>query len=306
MVSNDSFDEGLDRALRSLEGLSVGDAFGQCFFVHPAAEERLIMDRALPKSPWLWTDDTMMSLSIVSILRQYAEIRQDELAKSFAEHYAWDRLYGPAMEGLFAEIRSGQHWRDVSSGLFGGQGSFGNGAAMRAAPLGAFFADDLSRAAEQAERSAEVTHAHPEAIAGAIAVAVAAAVAWQWRGGQGGDRQAFIDSVLPFLPPSETRDAVVKARDLGPGMQAEQAASLLGNGSRVSAMDTVPFTLWCAGEHLDNYREALWHTLRGRGDRDTTCAIVGGIVALSSPGDSIPAEWRNAREALPDWAFSSH
>ena len=74
--------------------------------------------------------------------------------------------------------------------------------------------------------------------------------------------------------------------------------------SRISAQDTVPFTLWCSGEQLDHYEEAFWLTLSGGGDADTTCAIVGGIVALSTGLDGIPAEWRARREALPDWAFS--
>jgi hypothetical protein len=51
----------------------------------------------------------------------------------------------------------------------------GNGGAMRAAPVGAFFADDLAALVEHADRSAAVTHAHAEGRAGAVAVAAAAA-----------------------------------------------------------------------------------------------------------------------------------
>jgi ADP-ribosylglycohydrolase len=58
----------------------------------------------------------------------------------------------------------------------------------------------------------------------------------------------------------------------------------------------VPFSLWCALRHPDDFREALWATVSGLGDRDTTCAIVGGLVALRSPP---PAEWVAAREGLP-------
>jgi ADP-ribosylglycohydrolase len=57
-----------------------------------------------------------------------------------------------------------------------GRGSFGNGGAMRIAPLGAFFADDVERVVVEARRAREVTHAHPEAVARAVAVAVAAAL----------------------------------------------------------------------------------------------------------------------------------
>jgi ADP-ribosylglycohydrolase len=48
---------------------------------------------------------------------------------------------------------------------------------MRVAPLGAYYADDLRKAAAEAVLSAEVTHTHPEGVAGAVATAVAAALA---------------------------------------------------------------------------------------------------------------------------------
>ena len=63
----------------------------------------------------------------------------------------------------------------------------------------------------------------------------------------------------------------------------------------------MPFALWCAGHRLGDYEEALWLTVGGLGDRDTTCAIVGGIVALFTGPDAIPAEWLDAREPLPGW-----
>jgi len=44
-------------------------------------------------------------------------------------------------------------------------------------------------------------------------------------------------------------------------------------------------------------------TVSGLGDRDTTCAMVGGIVALSAGAASIPDAWVAARELLPRWPF---
>lgn len=43
---------------------------------------------------------------------------------------------------------------------------------------------------------------------------------------------------------------------------------------------TLGFCLWCAGEKLGNYEDALWLTVSGGGDTDTNCAIVGGIVGV--------------------------
>lgn len=296
----------LARARNSLEGLSVGDAFGELFFLPPGMLATRMEMRSLPPALWRFTDDTQMALSIFSILRQHEIIEQERLADSFAERYDPSRGYGPSMHQLLRNIRAGQDWRKGANNQFEGQGSFGNGAAMRIAPLGAFFADDLDIVVQQASRSAVVTHTHPEGIAGCIAVAVAAA--WAWRLSQAGGpppgRPDFLDLILPFVPTSEVHRKLRWARDTAAATSVQSAAAMLGNGSQVSAQDTVPFALWCAGEQLNNYKEALWLTVSGFGDMDTTCAIVGGIVASYTGIDAIPTMWREAREPLPDWPFA--
>ena len=107
--------------------------------------------------------------------------------------------------------------------------------------------------------------------------------------------------ILPLIPESEVAAKVRQARNLQDDITINTAAAILGNGTKVSAQDTVPFALWCAAQHLDNYQEALWLTVSGLGDRDTTCAIAGGIVVLYSGVESIPDIWLSAREALPKW-----
>jgi ADP-ribosylglycohydrolase len=73
----------------------------------------------------------------------------------------------------------------------------------------------------------------------------------------------------------------------------------LGNGPQVTAPDTVPFTLWSAAHHLNDYVGALKQTIVAGGDCDTNAAIVGGIVALSVGRNGIPPEWRRQKEPLP-------
>jgi ADP-ribosylglycohydrolase len=295
----------LSRMELCLEGLSVGDCFGEKFFVNPDVVDALIESRALPAPPWYFTDDTLMAISIVEVLAAHGEIDQNALAAAFAARYDWNRGYGPAMHSLLTEIGNGTPWDVAAGSQFGGQGSFGNGAAMRAAPVGAYFADDLDRVVEQAALSAQVTHTHPEGVAGAIAVAVAAGVAWQQRNaGTVPTRSEFLDLVLPFVPDSEVKAKVRRARDMRESACVQLAVALLGNGTGVSAQDTVPFALWCAGERLSDYEEAMWLTVSGLGDRDTTCAIAGGVVAVYAGHESIPAEWLTCREPLPEWSSS--
>lgn len=295
--------ERLERARLSLEGLSTGDAFGDRFFMSADTAQALIRSRALPKAPWDFTDDTNMALSIYHVLRHHRQIHQDELAASFARHYDSGRGYGPAMHRLLAQIASGEPWQSAATRLFEGQGSYGNGAAMRVAPIGAYFADDPDQVIQQAQRSAEITHAHPEGIAGAVAVALAAALAVRLRGRQAPARAEFLDELLPLIPDSEVKSGITRARDIQSRV-VEHVIGMIGNGYRISAQDTVPFALWCVGESLHDYENALWLTASGLGDVDTNCAIVGGIVALYVGNEGIPADWIEQREPLPAWAFS--
>jgi ADP-ribosylglycohydrolase len=294
--------ECLERAGVALAGLSVGDAFGERFFVAPALAERLIADRVVPTPPWPYTDDTEMALSVMAILSRYERIDQDALAVAFAARYDPSRGYGPSMHRLLRRIAAGEPWSTAAHDSFSGQGSYGNGAAMRVAPVGAYFADDLATVVAEATWSAEVTHAHPEGIAGAVAVAVAAALAQRARvSGALSSRSDFLDDVLGHVPQGEVRSRLRRARDLSDGAPISAAVAVLGNGTDLSAQDTVPFSLWCAAGHLDDYEAALWQTVSGLGDRDTTCAIVGGIVACYVGEAGIPTGWLKAREPLPNW-----
>jgi ADP-ribosylglycohydrolase len=154
-----------------------------------------------------------MALGIVEVLQQHGRIDQDELIRVFGRRYWADvnRGYGPNVHAIFRAIRRGVPWRTAATAPVGGQaspgllarlgsllglgtaptpneatGSLGNGGAMRVAPVGGYFADDLAAVVTEAGASAEVTHAHPDGMAGAVAVAVAAA--WAWRCHEGRQR----------------------------------------------------------------------------------------------------------------------
>ena len=166
----------------SLHGLALGDGFGERWFHRGNREAaEMIKGRSLPtEAPWYWTDDTAMALTIVRMLNIRGDIEAGGLAGMFADTYQADpyRGYGYGMTVLLPRLaQEPDNWQTHARALFGGEGSLGNGAAMRVAPLGAWFCDDLSQACAQAELAAAVTHAHPEGIAGAVAVAAAAALA---------------------------------------------------------------------------------------------------------------------------------
>jgi ADP-ribosylglycohydrolase len=280
-------------ALESLAGLSVGDALGAQGFVSRVD----VAD--LPPAPWEWTDDTEEACCLVAVLRD-GDFHRDGFAELLGRHHDPYRGYGPGAVVMLRAIREGLPWPIAAAAAFDGEGSAGNGAAMRAAPLGAWHADSLAHAAAQGARAAEVTHAHAEGIAGGVAVTVAAALAAAGR--LDGHRPGLLRAVAAHTPDGRIRDGLLAATRC---RSVEQAAYELGSGDRAMARDTVPFAIWVADRFLDDYPGAIEACLSAGGDLDTTCAIAGGIVAAHTGLDGIPPDWLSARAPLPAWLATS-
>jgi len=279
-------------AIESLAGLSVGDALGAQHFVAPVD----VSDP--PPAPWPWTDDTEEACCLVAVLAE-GDFDRDAFADLLGRHHDPYRGYGPGAVVMLRAIREGLPWPIASAAAFDGQGSAGNGAAMRAAPLGAWHADSPAHAAAQGARAAEVTHAHADGIAGGVAVAVAASMAAAGR--LDGLRPDLLRAVAAHTPAGPIRDGLLAATRL---RLVGEAAYELGSGARAMARDTVPFAIWVADRFLGDYPAAIAACVEAGGDVDTTCAIAGGIVAAYTGVDGIPKAWLAAREPLPVWVPS--
>ena len=292
--------ERIKKALLSLQGLSIGDSFGQNFFIEQNKARQLIDSRTLPTSPWLYTDDTVMAISVVETLNKFGHIEQDYLAQMFAQKYIEEpnRGYGSNAGKTLREISQGVDWKQASASAFSGMGSMGNGGAMRAAPIGAYFFDDYEKVIHEAKASCEVTHSHYDAEAGTIAVAIAAAYCVRQKLGlTSADEKSLLETVIELTPQSDTRSRILRAINISCNSRLDYVISLLGNGSHLCSYDTVPIALWfVAGK--DNFCDALWHAVAALGDRDTICAIVGSIMALTITKEQLPKIWLESCEPL--------
>ena len=273
----------LTQTITSLRALSVGDAFG---------ENQLKILPQQYRSAWPWTDDTAMAIGIVRCLIRNGTINQDDLMREFSENYLKDphRGYGRGTVTLCNVYVYDKDWALSSRASFNGNGSYGNGAAMRSSPIGLFF-DDYATIANEARKSAEVTHWNDEAIAGAIAVAIAARAALD-------EPQSFWKRVLEFTPNSEVKTELTHASVICHGT-VEEVAGRFGCGSKVTALDTVPYALWCAYQGLQtkDFAATLTEACKVGGDTDTYCAMIGGILGNVL---SIPKQWIDRTEILPD------
>ena len=289
----------MELAMETLTGVAVGDALGEAFsYEHCFVRERT--DLSVFKDGSIrYTDDTAMAIGVVECLAMCRGIDEDAQAWIFGRNFRRDpeRGYGKMARRLLEQISTGTAWQDVSPSAFGG-GSFGNGSAMRVAPLGAYFHDNLAKTVIMASASARVTHFHPEGIAGAIAVAVAAATATQMRAFPVAEVAAAIwKNVLTYTPEGPTANALAIAQKYDPSSPAVEVAQRVGCGYNVSCQDTVPFTIWNACRCLHDFKEAFLSTLEVGGDCDTNAAIVGGIVTSYLGPKAIPKDWLRVTES---------
>ena len=194
----------LQQISRCLTGLSIGDSLGRLLFAIP----ELRYDHQVPERMWTYTDDTRMALAIAHNLACHGTIAQDELARRFAEDFIAqpDRGYGAVAHFVLHQIASGVHWKQASTLVYSGAGSKGNGGAMRAPVIGAYFFDDLSAVVQQSIKATAPTHAHFEGMAGAVAVAVAGALAVRVALKQCDPRpEELFRQVIDYTPPGQVR-----------------------------------------------------------------------------------------------------
>jgi ADP-ribosylglycohydrolase len=283
-----------------LEGLATGDAFGEaCSYSHEHVRDKLSQNIS-GLGVLRYTDDTEMASAILEVLIRLKGINEDVLAWQFRRRYQRDseRGYGKMTRRWLEQTLAGEDWRAVTARAFGG-GSFGNGSAMRVAPVGAYSFDSPANTVKMATASAVVTHAHPEGIAGAVAVALATGAAFRQRGESAVKAaEAIFGGVRTFVCEGRTAAGIATAEKLSFDTPVLKAAAILGNGSDVSCMDTVPFCLWNSCRCINNYREAIISTIEVGGDCDTNAAIVGGVVAAHNGLGAVPADWLAAREPL--------
>jgi ADP-ribosylglycohydrolase len=294
-------DERRRAALLALRGTALGDGFGQAFLLGPEAPEQLVRRREAPLGPWRWSDDTMMATALTEVLIDHGRVDQDALARRFAERYVEQpgRGYGAVAHHILSKIAEGEPWQEARL-VYRGQGSMGNGAAMRVAPAGAYFFHDSEQAVQAAIDSAEITHAHPEGKAGAVAVAAAAA--WlRARQGQPWQADDLLAMVTEITPAGRVQDAL-RAAQRASGWAPADVAEVLGDGSQIIAFDTVPFSLWVVAHHGSTFEGALFAAMSGLlghgADRDTICAIVGALVALRVGEEGLPPSWIKRCEPL--------
>jgi poly(ADP-ribose) glycohydrolase ARH3 len=281
--------------LGSMMGSALGDAIGEMAF---RCSDKTELDACVAQaSKLVYTDDTAMALGLAESLVQVGELDQQHLGDTFRANYRREpwRGYASGPPAIFAQVeRHGVPYTKAARSLFGGQGSFGNGAAMRIAPLGLFFHDapDLY---EQARTSATVTHTHPIGVDGAALLAWAVAQAVKLEPQEPFPVERFSLGLVNFARTSEMRTKMQQVREL----LAEDTLPLVAArqlGWSVAVHESLPFALYAFLRHPNSFEDCLFCAVLNYGDQDTlgamACAISGAYLGI----EAIPPDWQQKLE----------
>ena len=202
-----------------------------------------------------FTDDTVLTVALADSLLNGT--RYVDLLKQYYRAYP-KAGYG----GMFHQWARSEDAQPYNS--------WGNGSAMRASPVGFAF-DTLDEVLEQAKRSAEVTHNHPEGIKGAQAIASAVFLA---RTGNTKDQiKNYVEATFGY--------------DLGTPLDEIRPRYTFD----VSCQGSVPQAIRAFLESTD-FENALRLAISIGGDSDTIACTAGGIAQAFYGGVPQPISQR--------------
>ena len=262
-----------DRFAGCLLGLAIGDALGAPFegqSPESIARRYRAADQLMSSLPLgeLWyTDDTQMAIGVAETLVACGRIESGELSRRFASNFTPQRGYGRGARLVLQAMVDGHDHSYLAENLFPG-GSFGNGAAMRVAPVGLFFSRNHERLWEQARLSALPTHVHPLGIEGAQIIAFAVGLAVMMDDFNRGDFLGQISArctSIEFAGPLKRAERLTDKRDL----------ALFGNGIEATASVVTAVASFTLTPH--SYTETIGNAILLGGDTDTIAAMAGAI-----------------------------
>jgi poly(ADP-ribose) glycohydrolase ARH3 len=277
-----------------LLGLAIGDALGGKFEAQSAdaIRSRFPTPEALtgyPQEEIWYTDDTQMTIGVAETLVAHGQIDEQKLCQAFAANYLPSRGYGRGARAVLEAMEAGQDYRQIAERFFPG-GSFGNGAAMRVAPVRLLFRDDRRRLWEQARLSALPTHLHPLGIEGAQLLALAVALSSLM---ERFDRNRFFAELRSACESASYRAKMEEAT------QVETADDLARLGNRIEALESVPTAIASFALTPESFELTISNVIFLGGDTDTLAAMAGALSGAYLGAARLPARLVGLLESSP-------
>lgn len=339
-ASNDFPPPPVGRFTGSLLGCAVGDAVGAWAERKPSAVAAAY-STALREFDFSmatghhgdlafgqYTDDTQLTRELALSIVSKGGFDPSDFAQRIGRAFAQNLIVGGgrATSSAARRISQGVPWDQTGTPA----PAAGNGAAMRASPVGLFYWNDLQRLVQSAKDQAIITHQAPMSIGGSVAVALAVSMCanasarttnprepgwWAWLWLHLSRVDAEFASHLGRM-----QEIFFAHRKLGetPGSARERDAVLefvlskddpSWDGVSPWALSSVLWSLYCLSAHPNNFWEALLLAIWPGGDVDTTAAMAGAMVGAHVGIEGFPVQvlqsvapkLTDARSPFWDW-----
>ena len=277
-----------DKFRGSAMGTFVGDALGRAVEGWPASAIRRSFGILDEMGEGIYTDDTEMMMGIMECLCEIGRFDPGLTAQKFLHNFNPSRGYGGRIYGVVDRLRRGIPWNQV------GTDSWGNGSAMRIAPIGFFFFDDPPKLREAAIQSSVITHKHPRGIAGAVAQATAVGIAIR-KGlkGEAIEVGGFIDLIIESVGEidQEVAHQLEGIKEITGG-DLQTTIDAIGSHfpCDVSALGAVPPAI-ASFLLTRGFKESVVVAVNCGGDTDTVGAMSGALAGAYYGYSQIPEEW---------------
>lgn len=277
--------------LGCLIGAAIGDGLGAWREGRRIAKKEDIASLAERVEELAYTDDTHMTIGVVESLIQSSGFDGEHMAQTFIKNYETEpwRGYGPGPPRVFRMIKSGEPWDSAANKIYRG-GSFGNGSAMRVAPVGLLYSDNPAKLREIAYKSSSITHSHELGREGAALQAYAVALALNTPSDEEIDREAFLLKLQNFAQTQLYKEKIANTKELLGEQDRARVVAVLGNG--IEALNSVPTAIYCFLKQPKSYKDSVIYAISLGGDTDTIASMAGAISGAYLGIEAIPQEWR--------------
>lgn len=277
--------------LGSLVGAAIGDGLGSWREGGKMARKGEIEYLSEKVKSLTYTDDTHMTIGVAESLIENKGFNGKHMAQTFIINYEAEpwRGYGPGPPRIFRMIRGGEPWDSAASKIYKG-GSFGNGSAMRVAPVGLLYSNNLERLREIAYESSSITHSHELGKEGAALQACAVALARNTPSDDEIDREVFLSKLQDFAQNQLYKEKIAKIKELLGEQDRARVIAVLGNG--IEAPNSVPTAIYSFLLQPKSYKDSVTYAISLGGDTDTIASMAGAISGAYLGIEAIPEEWR--------------